>query len=48
MAKKRGMVVGEGPKYCGRVAVKDLGIPLQGLSPKGTDPSFLKNSLVIH
>lgn len=28
VAKKRGMVVGEGPKYCGRVVVKDLGIPL--------------------
>lgn len=33
VAKKQGMVLGEGPKYCGRVAVKDLGIPLQGLSP---------------
>ncbi|MDP2943940.1 MAG: NAD(P)H-hydrate epimerase [Candidatus Omnitrophota bacterium] len=28
VAKKRGMVVGGGPKYCGRVVVKDLGIPL--------------------
>ena len=28
VAKKRGMVLGEGPKYCGRVVVKDLGIPL--------------------
>ena len=28
VAKKRGMVVGEGPKYCGRVVVRDLGIPL--------------------
>lgn len=28
VAKKRGMVVGDGPKYCGRVVVKDLGIPL--------------------
>jgi NAD(P)H-hydrate epimerase len=27
-AKKRGMVLGEGPKYCGRVVVRDLGIPL--------------------
>lgn len=27
VAKKRGMVIGEGPKYCGRVVVKDLGIP---------------------
>jgi NAD(P)H-hydrate epimerase len=26
--KKRGMVVGEGPKYCGRIVVKDLGVPL--------------------
>jgi len=26
-AKKRGMVLGEGAKYCGRVVVKDLGIP---------------------
>jgi NAD(P)H-hydrate epimerase len=28
VAKKRGMVVGDGPKHCGRVVVKDLGIPL--------------------
>lgn len=28
VAKKRGMVIGDGPKYCGRVVVKDLGIPL--------------------
>ncbi len=28
VAKKRGMVVGEGPKYCGRIVVRDLGIPL--------------------
>jgi len=28
VAKKRGMVIGEGPKYCGRIVVKDLGIPL--------------------
>lgn len=28
VAKKRGMVLGEGPKYCGRIVVKDLGIPL--------------------
>jgi len=33
VAKKRGMVAGEGPRYCGKVVVKDLGIPLQGLSP---------------
>lgn len=26
--KKRGMVIGDGPKYCGRVVVRDLGIPL--------------------
>jgi NAD(P)H-hydrate epimerase len=28
VAKKRGMVLGDGPKYCGRVIVKELGIPL--------------------
>ncbi|MFH0913434.1 MAG: NAD(P)H-hydrate epimerase [Candidatus Omnitrophota bacterium] len=28
VAKKRGMVLGDGPRYCGRVVVKDLGIPL--------------------
>jgi len=28
VARKRGMVLGEGPKYCGRIVVKDLGIPL--------------------
>lgn len=28
VVKKRGMVLGEGPKYCGRVVVRDLGIPL--------------------
>jgi len=28
VAKKRGMVKGAGPKYCGRIVVKDLGIPL--------------------
>jgi len=28
VAKKRGMVLGDGPKYCGRVVVRDLGIPL--------------------
>jgi len=28
VAKKRGMVIGDGPKYCGRIVVKDLGIPL--------------------
>lgn len=27
VAKKRGMVSSDGPKYCGRVIVKDLGIP---------------------
>lgn len=27
VAKKRGMLLGEGPEYCGRVVVKDLGIP---------------------
>lgn len=26
VAKKRGMVLGDGPKYCGRVVVRDLGI----------------------
>ena len=28
VAKKRGMILGDGPKYCGRIVVKDLGIPL--------------------
>ncbi|MFH0790579.1 MAG: NAD(P)H-hydrate epimerase [Candidatus Omnitrophota bacterium] len=28
-ARKRGMVFGDGPRYCGRVIVKDLGIPLK-------------------
>jgi NAD(P)H-hydrate epimerase len=28
VAKKRGMVLGEGPKYCGKVVVKGLGLPL--------------------
>lgn len=28
VAKKRGMVFGEGPKVCGRVVVKDLGIKI--------------------
>jgi len=28
VARKRGMVVGEGRKFCGKVVVKDLGIPL--------------------
>lgn len=28
VAKKRGMVIDDGPKYCGKVVVKDLGIPL--------------------
>lgn len=28
VAKKRGMILDNGPKYCGRVIVKDLGIPL--------------------
>jgi len=28
VAEKRGMVIGDGPKYCGRIVVKDLGIPL--------------------
>ncbi|MDP3732207.1 MAG: NAD(P)H-hydrate epimerase [Candidatus Omnitrophota bacterium] len=28
VAKKRGMVIGDGQKYCGRIVVKDLGIPL--------------------
>jgi len=27
VAKKRGMLLGDGPKYCGRIVVKDLGIP---------------------
>jgi len=28
VAKKRGMVRGDGPKHCGRVVVRDLGVPL--------------------
>ena len=28
VAKKQGMVLGEGPKYCGKIIVKDLGISL--------------------
>jgi len=28
VAKKRGMVFGEGPKYCGKIVVADLGLPL--------------------
>lgn len=27
VAKKKGMILNEGPKYCGRVVVRDLGIP---------------------
>ena len=29
VARKRGMVSGDGPRYCGRVVVRDLGIPLK-------------------
>jgi NAD(P)H-hydrate epimerase len=32
MAKKRGMVMGRGPKVCGRVIVADLGIPFMSVS----------------
>jgi len=28
VARKRGMVVGDGPKYCGKVVVADIGAPL--------------------
>lgn len=28
IARKRGMLVGDGPKYCGKIIVKDLGIPI--------------------
>jgi NAD(P)H-hydrate epimerase len=28
VAKKRGMIVGDGPKYCGKIVVADLGLPL--------------------
>jgi NAD(P)H-hydrate epimerase len=28
VAKKRGMILGDGPKFCGMIVVKDLGIPL--------------------
>jgi NAD(P)H-hydrate epimerase len=31
IAKKRGMVLRDGPKYCGRVVVRDIGIPLSNL-----------------
>ncbi|MBU4346609.1 MAG: NAD(P)H-hydrate epimerase [Candidatus Omnitrophica bacterium] len=31
VAKKRGMVLADGPKYCGRIVVRDLGIPSQNL-----------------
>jgi len=26
VAKKRGMVLGEGPRYCGKITVKGLGV----------------------
>ncbi len=29
IARKRGMVFGDGPRYCGRVIVRDLGVPLK-------------------
>lgn len=29
VARKRGMVLGDGPKYCGKVVVVDLGVPLR-------------------
>ena len=28
VARKRGMVFGEGPKYCGKIVVRDIGVPL--------------------
>ena len=28
IAKKRGMVIGDGPKYCGKIIVVNLGIPI--------------------
>jgi NAD(P)H-hydrate epimerase len=28
VARKRGMVMGDGPKYCGKVIVADIGVPL--------------------
>lgn len=28
IARKRGMVYGDGPKYCGKIVVKGLGVPL--------------------
>lgn len=31
VAKKQGMVLGQGLKYCGRVVVSDLGLPLQNV-----------------
>lgn len=30
MAKKQGMAMGEGPRYCGKVSVRGLGVPLMG------------------
>ena len=32
LAPKRGMLIGSGPFHCGKVVVKDLGIPLEKLS----------------
>ncbi|MDI6758550.1 MAG: NAD(P)H-hydrate epimerase [Candidatus Omnitrophota bacterium] len=34
IAKKRGMVINDGPKYCGRIVVKDLGIPVKRVEGK--------------
>ncbi|MFH1577856.1 MAG: NAD(P)H-hydrate epimerase [Candidatus Omnitrophota bacterium] len=29
MAKKQGLLIGEGPEYCGNIIVKDLGLPIK-------------------
>lgn len=31
IAKKKGLVIGRGPEYCGRIIVKDLGLPFKNL-----------------
>jgi NAD(P)H-hydrate epimerase len=31
MAKKKGLLIEQGPEYCGKVIVEDLGIPIEGL-----------------
>lgn len=31
MAKKKGLLIEQGPEYCGKIIVEDLGIPIEGL-----------------